>query len=203
MAVNSVTYTSSSTSDSAEQLINPSYIVASKYESGDEYDDPTGDAYILESVVRGTTTGSQEDNEETDIECETSNSPIVTIVEQGAFKVEAEVADTQTPLLIALCNFIQDTSTGKVYARSQYQRLFIKLDIVFKLSDGTLLAWVYPKLQLNTKLLIEELNSNVNRIKLAGTAHDIQVTVDGETVLSPFYKHPNYSLPEASEETEE
>lgn len=197
MAVNSVTYTSSDTSNVAEQLINPSYIVATVYEDGDSDGDPTGDAFIIESVIRDTTEGSQEDNDTSDIECETSDTPIYTVVKKGAFKVSAEIADTQTALLVALCDFLEGTD-GKVYAKSNYKAKYAKVDIVYELSDGTMTAMVYPKLQLNTKIMLESLNSNLNRIQLAGTARDITITVDGTTYRSPFYKDTNYSLPTAS-----
>lgn len=184
-----VTYTN----ETSEKLYAPAYIVATLYGDGDTAGSPSGDSYILEDVIRDTTNGSQEDNDVTDIECETSDSPILSIVKRGAITIEAEVADTQADLLIALCGFASDGT--KVYAPARYQLGYIKFDIVYKLSDGSLVAWVYPKVQLNTTMLIEELNSNPNRIKLAGTARDISVTVDGETMYTPFYKETGYTLP--------
>lgn len=191
-----VTYTN----NTSEKLYAPAYIVATLYSDGDTAGSPSGDSYILEDVIRDTTNGSQEDNDVTNIECETSDSPILSIVKRGAVTIEAEVADTQTDLLIALCGFTSDGT--KVYAPSRYQLGYIKFDIVYKLSDGSLVAWVYPKVQLNTRMLIEELNSNPNRIKLAGTARDISVTVDGETKYTPFHKETGYTLP-TEESTEE
>lgn len=189
------------TGDTAEKYISPSYIVVQKYESDDEWDSPSGDSYILEDVVRGTTTGSQEDNDETDIECETSDSPIYTSVKKGAFKVEAEVADTQDDLLIGLCDFIEG-SDGKLYARSKYIQMYVKFAIVYELSDGSLVGKVFPKLLLHTQQILEDLNENIDRIKLNGTAHDISITVDDKTYRTPFYKETGYELPTETETTE-
>lgn len=180
---------------SAEQLIKPTNIVATIYNSGDTDGTPTGDAYILESVIRDTTEGSQEDNDTTDIECETSDSPIYTVVKKGAFKISAEIADTQTPLLVALCDFVEDSTTGRVYSKGNYRAIYAKIDIVFEDESGNLIAMVYPKVQLNTKLMLESLNSNINRIQLAGTARDVDVTIDGTTYKTPFYKDTSYALP--------
>ena len=199
MAASSVTYTSSDTTNVAEQLINPSYIVAERYEDGDTDDDPTGEAFILESVIRDTTAGSQDDNDTDDIECETSDSPIYTVVKKGAFKISMEIADTQTALLVALCDFVNDSTNNKVYAKAKYTAIYARISIVYELSDGTFTAMVYPKVQLNSKLMLESLNSNLNRIQLAGTAKDITITVNGTTYRVPFYKNTNYSLPTASE----
>lgn len=192
------------TGDTAEKFINPAYIVVQKYEDDDTWDEPTGDSYILEDVVRGTTTGSQEDNEETDIECETSDNPIYTSVKKGAHKVEAEVADTQNDLLVGLCDFVEDSTTGKVYSKSKYTKMYVKFAIVYELSDGTLVAKVYPKLLLHTNQLLEDLNENIDRIKINGTAHDISITIDEKTYRTAFYKQTGYELPTESEtESEE
>lgn len=62
------------TNASAKKFIKPDYIVATVYNSGDTDGNPQGDSYVLEDVVEDTTSISQDDNETTDIECETSDS---------------------------------------------------------------------------------------------------------------------------------
>jgi len=153
----------------------------------------------LESGNGGSAPILQGGNETADIGCETSGSPIVSIVKQGKWQVAAEVGDTQSDLLKGLCGYTVDSTGKKDYAPATYKKLYIKFDVVFKTGNNTYEAYVVPRLQLNSKLTIESLNSNLGRIALAGTAQDIPVSVgSGDTATSfksPFYVDRNYSLP--------
>lgn len=181
------------TGTGAKKFIKPDYIVATLFTGAESDDTPLGDSYVLEDVVENTTSVSQDDNTITDIECETSDSPIMSIVKLGKFKVAAEVGDTQSALLTSMCGF---TKVGdKVCAPSTYKKLYCKFDIVFKTGESTMAAFVVPKLQLNSKTMIESLNSNLGRIKLAGTAQDAKITHETTTVKTPFYIDEKYTLP--------
>ena len=177
----------------AKKFIKPDYIAVTLF-TGEESDDtPLGDSYVLEDVIEDTTSVSQDDNTTTDIECETSDAPITSIVKLGKFQVAAEVGDTQSALLVSLCGF---TKVGdKVCAPSIYKKLYCKFDIVFKTGESTMTAFVVPKLQLNSKITIESLNSNLGRIMLAGTAQDAKITHETTTVKTPFYIDEKYTLP--------
>lgn len=183
------------TGKTAQKNIKPSYIVATLFTGSETNDTPLGDTYILEDVVQDSVSISQDDNETTDIECETSDSPIVSIVKLGKYQVAAEVGDTQADLLVNLCGFTKDTTGKKVYAPSIYEKKHVKFDIVFKKADGTYSAFVVPKLQLNAKITIESLNSNLGRIALAGTAQDITIKVNEKDFKTPFYTEDGYTLP--------
>jgi hypothetical protein len=185
----------------AFKFIKPDYIVATLFD-GTETDEsaPKGDSYILEDVIEDSTSISQDDNDSTDIECETSDSPIISIVKLGKWQLSAEIGDTQKELLAALCDFTDDAAGKKTLAPSTYKAKYAKIDIVQVQSNGTTMeAYVLPKVQLNSKLTIESLNSNLARIALAGTAKDISLTVGAKTVRTPFYVDHNYSLPTATE----
>ena len=179
------------------KFIKPDYIVATLFTGAeDDESKPKGDSYILEDVVEDSTSISQDENETTDIECETSDSPIISIVKLGKWQLAAEIGDTQAELLKALCGFTEDTTGNRTLAPSIYKALYAKIDVVQVQSDGTKMeAYVLAKVQLNSKLTIESLNSNLARIALAGTAKDIALTVGGKTVRTPFYVDHNYSLP--------
>ena len=185
----------------AVKFIKPDYIVATLFD-GTETDEsaPKGDSYILEDVIENTTSISQDDNDTTDIECETSDSPIISIVKLGKWQFAAEIGDTQKELLTALCDFTDDATGKKTLAPSIYKAKYAKIDVVQVQPNGTTMeAYVLPKVQLNSKLTIESLNSNLARIALAGTAKDIALTVGAKTVRTPFYVDHNYSLPTATE----
>ena len=185
----------------AVKFIKPDYIVATLFD-GTETDEstPKGDSYILEDVIEDTTSISQDDNDTTDIECETSDSPIISIVKLGKWQFAAEIGDTQKELLAALCDFTDDATEKKTLAPSIYKAKYAKIDVVQVQPNGnTMEAYVLPKVQLNSKLTIESLNSNLARIALAGTAKDIALTVGDKTVRTPFYVDHNYSLPTATD----
>lgn len=186
----------------AVKFIKPDYIVATLFD-GTETDEsaPNGDSYILEDVIEDTTSISQDDNDTTDVECETSDSPIISIVKLGKWQFAAEIGDTQKDLLAALCGFTDDATGKKTLAPSTYKAKYAKIDIVRVQPNGknAMEACVLPKVQLNSKLTIESLNSNLARIALAGTAKDIALTVAGNIVRTPFYVDHNYSLPAKTE----
>lgn len=183
------------------KFIKPDYIVVTMF-TGAEVDEskPLGDSYILEDVVEDTTSISQDDNETTDIECETSDSPIISIVKLGKYQLAAEVGDTQAELLKSLCGFIADEAGKRTIAPSAYKPIYAKFDVVQTQPDGTkMVAYVLPKVQLNSKLTIESLNSNLAKIALAGTAKDITLTIGAKTYRTPFYINHDYTLPTATE----
>lgn len=185
----------------AFKFIKPDYIVATLF-TGSETDEakPLGDSFILEDVVEDSTSISQDDNDTTDIECETSDSPIISIVKLGKWQLAAEIGDTQAALLAALCDFTEDATGKKTIAPSTYKAKYAKIDVVQIQPDGAKMeAYTLPKVQLNSKLTIESLNSNLAKIALAGTAKDIALTVGGKTVRTPFYVDHNYALPTTGE----
>ena len=181
-----------STGAGAIKLSKPSHIIVRPFNgnaAGDDY-------YDLDDVVRDTTSISQDDNDTTDIERETSDTPIMSIVTTGKYQFSAEVADTQADVLKALCDFTVDTD-GKMYAPSTYKTKYCEVAVVFEQNSNNI-ALILPKLQLNSKTTIESLNSNLAKVALAGTAQLAEITLkDASTKIKvPFYIDPNYTLPE-------
>lgn len=89
------------TSPTSLQVIKPDCLVATLYTGAttETADNPAGDTFIFDEVVRDTTTISQDDNDSTTIENEFSDDPILDIVSLGKFQFAAEVADIQTEIL--------------------------------------------------------------------------------------------------------
>lgn len=184
------------TGATAIKLIKPKYIVVTMFNGTEPDDTPKGDSYIIETAVRDTVTLSPDENTSTDIECETSDTPILSVVTLGRYQVSSEIADVQDDILAAIGGF---TIVGdKAYAPASYTERYCKLDVAFEMADGTLTAFVIPKLQLNTRLMIESLNSNIARTNLAGTAQSISVANGEKTLQTALYKQKNYTLPTAS-----
>lgn len=186
-----MTATVHSTGASAIKLSKPTHIIVRPFTAegaaGDEY-------YDLDDVVRDTTKISQDDNSTTDIERETSDTPIMSIITTGKYQFEAEVADTQADVLVALCGFTKGTSDNKIYAPSGYKNMYAEVAVVFE-NGITNTALILPKLLLNSKTTIESLNTNLAKVALAGTAQLADINVNGKATKVPFYIDSDYTLP--------
>lgn len=192
--------------DNALKIKKPSYIVLTEY-TGDETDGtPAGDSFVLEEVVRDTTSISQDDNDETKIERETNDIPIDWVISLGDYNIEAEVANVSNEMLQALLGW---TETGDgMTAPTQYTDRYVQFDIAFYDGDD-LVAFRVHKMKLSSSLLFESLNSNLGRIKLAGKAVVVSVsetttnddgTESTTTTDRIISKISGYTLP--TEETE-
>lgn len=193
------------TSPTSLQIIKPDCFVATIYtgESTEKADAPEGDIFIFDEVVRDTTTISQDDNDTTTIENEFSDDPLLEIVSLGKFNFAAEVADIQKDILTNFAGYIYDATKKKLFAPSAYTKKYIKVDLVFK--NGTdaegndkYMSICIPKLQLNSRLLVESTNSNLARLNLAGTAKSIAITAGGKTIKSAAYVNEEFTMPTES-----
>jgi len=182
------------------QLIKPTCLVATLYNDGDTADAPSGDTIIFDEVVRDTTTISQDENDSTEIENEFSDDPILEIISLGSFKLESEVADVQKDILTKMANYTYDSTAKKIYAPSAYEKTYAKIDLVFpngEDADGNdqYMSICVPKLQLNSQMLCESLNSNLVRLKLAGTAKSVVLSINGAKKKSAAYINESYTIP--------
>ena len=147
--------------------------------------------YLLDEVIRDTTTITQEDPTENKIENEFSSAPIVNTVTLGSYTFSAEVADMSPELLKILCGYTTDTNNEKAYAPSTYAPLYAEVALVFQATGGKYIAAILPKIQLNSKATLDSLSTSMGRITLAGTG--LNATIDGKT--TPFILDTEYELP--------
>jgi hypothetical protein len=186
--------------DSKVHIYNPFGLVVTPFKD----ENTEGDyAYLLKEVIRDTTTIAQDDPTETAVDNEFSAAPIINNTTVGAFTFSAEVADMQDQLVEALCGYKKGAS-GKLYAPSTYVPKYAKVDLVFlagkdESGKDKYIAAVLPKLQMNSKATFDSLSSSMGRITLAGTGLNLSMTDGQETVESPFYIEPNYTLPKEEE----
>ena len=190
------------TSPTSLQVIKPNCLVATLYTGAttETADNPAGDTFIFDEVVRDTTTISQDDNDSTTIENEFSDDPILDIVSLGKFQFAAEVADIQTEILKNFANYTYDSTAKKLFAPAAYQKTYVKIDLVFKNgtdTDGSdkYMSICIPKLQLNSRLMVESMNSNIARLNLAGTATSVALTANGKTIKTAAYVNEDFTIP--------
>lgn len=164
------------TGKTARKLSNPKYIVVTEFLASDT-EEANGDSYILEDVLRDTTSFTQDDNNKTDIERETSDTPIKSIVKLGKRNVGATVDDWQDDVAKALAGY--SLVGNRLVAPSSYKDKYVKFATVFNDDDADsktgLIAAVYPKVMLDSKSLIESLNSQIAGIEISGVAQDVDI----------------------------
>lgn len=152
--------------------------------------------YQLEEVVRDSTSVTQEDPEENPIDNEFSSEPIINTVNPGSYTFAANVGDMQADLLMALAGF--DTTTeGLAIAPDGYKEIFVEVALVFE-AGGKNVAAILPKVQLNSKALLESINTSIGQISIAGTGYSGPVYAKGVAVegkMAPFYMDYDYTLP--------
>lgn len=190
------------TSKTAMQIIKPDALVATIYTgaSAETPDNPAGDTFIFDEVVRDTTTISQDENENTTIENEFSDDPIMEIISLGKFQFAAEVADVQKDILVGFADYTYDATQKKLFAPQAYELKYAKIDLVFKNGtddDGNdkYMSICIPKLQLNSRLIVESMNTNLMRLNLAGTAKSVALTINGKTSKSSAYLNEDFTMP--------
>ena len=191
-----MTKTVTNTSGKARLISKPKYIVATLNEGTENEKN-----YIFDHVLRDSTKFSQDDNTTTTIDNEVSDDAIKTNVTLGAYQFESTIEDVQDDLLVDMCGFTKGRS-GKIYAPSSYTERFAKIAVVLDNgvdSGGTqkLVAFVAPKVQLNTKLILESLSTSMAGFSLAGTAKTAKVTDSEKSIMTPLYLDPEYTLPVA------
>lgn len=164
------------TGKTARKLSNPKYIVVTEFLASDT-EEANGDSYILEDVLRDTTSLPQDENERTDIERETSDTPIKSIVKLGKRNVSATVNDWQDDVAKALAGYV--LVGNRLVAPSSYKDKYVKFATVFNDDDADsttgLIAAVYPKVMLDSKSIIESLNSQLAGIEIGGVAQDVDI----------------------------
>lgn len=189
------------TGSTAQKLKKPAYIIATLF-TGAETDDsnPLGDTFVFEDIERDTTSVTQDENNSTDIERETSDTPIDNITSLGAWKVSAQLDDLQDDMLIAMMGFFK-AKDGSVCAPAKYKDRFCRFDVVYEKpgEEEKYVAMRVPKLKLSSRVVLENLNTKLGNVTISGTAQNIKVKdADGKSVDTPFVKVPDYTLPIAT-----
>lgn len=176
----------------AVKLYNPKYLYITPFADGVKGET----VYMVENVVRDTTTITQNDNEENPVDNEFVSEPIVNNVVAGSYTFNTEVGDLQGDLVKALAGFDVDAVSSKIYAPSGYKEVFAEITLVFDAGNGKYYAAIMPKVQLNSTVLIESLNTSVGRLTIAGTGYNLEMTDGDNKYTTPFMIDPDFTLPE-------
>lgn len=144
--------------------------------------------YKFDNVLKDSTSITQDDPTTNDIENEVSDSPIVTNTTLGKWNFASTIEDVQKELLKEFCGYT--VKTDKVLAPASYITKYAEIVVVMDGGDKNV-AFVLPKVQLNSKMLIESLSTNMAGFNLSGAAQNATI----ESVETPFYVDTNYTMP--------
>lgn len=181
-----------STKATAIKLAKPKFIIVQPWESS--VSKGAADAYSFADVLKDSTSVTQEDPSTEEIENELSDDPIRSNVTLGTRTFSCTLEDIQKEILAKFGGFEIGTS-GKVYAPASYSDIFAEVSIVLDAGGGKYSAIVLPKVQINSKMLLESLSSSMLGVQIQGTCLTADV-IDGEkTFTTAQYVDYNYTLP--------
>lgn len=160
--------------------------------------DAEGDTYIFDHVLKDSTSMQQDDNDVQEVANEFKAENIKEIVTLGKWNFTSTIEDMQKDLVTKFCGFEASSDGKKVYAPANYSARYAKIAVVLDGGNDKLIAFILPKVQLNTKIILESLSSSMAGFTLAGTGKSIYYDPEHPSKQSPFYIDYEYTLPVAS-----
>lgn len=139
----------------------------------------------LESIVADSLAISQDDPETSNIECETSDSPIKSVTKQGAWNITMTCADIQKDILTNLLGYQGITSSGSagsdyIIAPNSTLDSYVAIEILF----GDTASLVCPKVHLTSKIDASNLKSETVKCTISGVLEEYEISSGKKT---PFF----------------
>lgn len=144
----------------------------------------SGDA--LDYVIADSLSITQDDPEENTIDCETSDSPILTNYTAGSYTVDLNNASIDADFLTKVLGWEKITTPNEGYiAPETFATRYISLQVKF--TYGTKTTYVYiPRIAIAPKLVFESLKTNVAYGTLSGTAESYEISDGKRTAIGIF-----------------
>lgn len=144
--------------------------------------DLTGDRYDLQNLVGDTVQINQDDNETTEVPCETRDEPLYEAIKLGKYVVSMESGDINPELLHACMGFAMNPAKTIAYAPAAYAKTYAHIEVQM---DGG--SFIVPRVLLGPKLNIESLKTGIARGTIAGSAYSVDIaTTAGKKIATPF-----------------
>lgn len=169
------------------------------------------DVYDISAVIGDSITIEQDDGETSTKNNEFVAAPLIECVYGAKYNFTAQCIDLQNAVLVSCFNVMtSEGSSGAVAFNDDHTLLYALVRIRFR--DESLPDVFIPKLQLNSKLLVNQLKTRLSQGNIAGTARSVFVAVadsgstsalsfnvptSGDTTYTPFT--PVLFIPRGSE----
>lgn len=147
------------------------------------------DVYDISAVIGDSITLEQKDGDVDEKFNEFVRTPIVRNVSAGSYDFTAQCLDLQDKVLKSLFGAYTATGTngnvkGIAALRDDYQLLYAMIRIRFK--DESLSDIILPKVQMNSKLLLQQMKSRGSQGNVSGTALSRMVAVVDKDSENPM-----------------
>lgn len=152
-----------------------------------------GDVYDISAVIGDSITIEQDDGNTTTKENEFVASPLIECVSGAKYNFTAQCIDLQNAVLKSCFNAMTSANnTGAVAFNDDFTLLYAAIRIRFKDTDKP--DVVLPKVQMNSKLFINQLKTRLSQGNLAGTAKAVNFAVSNAAGTSAL----QFSVPATS-----
>lgn len=144
----------------------------------------TGDS--LDYVIADSLSVTQDDPEENTIDCETSDSPILTNYTAGSYAIDLNNASIDTDFLTNVMGWEKITTPKAGYiAPETFATRYISLQVKFTYGSKTSYLYI-PRIAIAPKLVFESLKTNVAYGTLSGTAESYEISEGKRTAIGLF-----------------
>lgn len=144
----------------------------------------TGDT--LDYVIADSLSVTQDDPEENTIDCETSDSPILTSYTAGSYKVDLNNASIDEDFILNVMGWEAITTPNKGYiAPESFATRYISLQVKFTFNGVDKYLYI-PRIAIAPKLVFESLKKNVAYGTLSGTAEAYEIAAGKRTPIGLF-----------------
>lgn len=139
--------------------------------------------YDLQNLVGDTVSVTQDDNDTSEVPCETRDEPLWEVITLGKHQVSMESGDIN-PALLSVCMGYGMSADGKIaYAPATYVKRYAHLEVVM---DGA--RFIIPRFLISPKTNIETLKTGIARGTIAGTAYSVDISTGvGTKRATPFF----------------
>lgn len=130
---------------------------------------------------------TQDDNDTSEIPCETRDEPLYEAITLGKYQVTMESGDINPELLAACMGFAKDSAGNIAYAPASYKKVYAHIEI-----QMDKMSFVVPRVLLSPNMNIETLKTGIARGVIAGSAYSVDIqtvtTVGSEKKrATPFF----------------
>ena len=148
----------------------------------------TANRYELQHLVEDTVAISQDENETSEVGCETRDEPLYEATTLGKFQVTMESGNIHPELLSVCLGYTYDAKNKIAYAPTSYKKLYAHIEVVMEEA-----SFVLPRVLLNGRIDASSLKTGIARGVISGTAYSADASAqldddtDMEKIATPFF----------------
>lgn len=132
--------------------------------------DLTGTRYDLQNLVGDTVSITQDDNDTSEIPCETRDEPLYEAITLGKYQITMESGDINPELLAVCMGFAKDSAGNIAYAPASYKKVYAHIEV-----QMDKMSFVVPRVLLSPNMNIETLKTGIARGVIAGSAYSVDI----------------------------